>query len=295
LNTYGNKDRLLKLLLGIYLEFTNKKESEKNNYDFDIFKGSSIISFEEKKKIKNNLELYSELNKLFRLFKELQDQRNSIETKKIDALPLLDFLAKKGTIGKFDCLLTLYAKGSNVNQEDSDKVLYQNLIESFLTFRTLHNYYFQIQFNLFTLKNMDEKKHPFVLPESLKDFEDTYIKFTQGDDSEDLLIHKLCYIVGKEIGRFLGHIENKDLIFMLRAVNNKEQLVGFLRDFRFKHLKEHNEEENEFNFSKDFHSSFDALLSIVANNKKIFLIRDYLALYTISGYSKGQYYKNKKD
>ncbi|MBD3363136.1 hypothetical protein GF362_05430 [Candidatus Dojkabacteria bacterium] len=282
--------------MGLYLEFTNKKQTAKEEYDLDIFKGSSIISFEEKN-IKNNLESYSELNKLFRLFKELQDNKNKIQTKKIDALPLLDFLTKKGSIGKFDCLLTLFANGANINQEDSDKILYQNFIETFLSFKPLHSYYFKFQFNLFTLQNMDEKKHPFVLPKSLKDFEDTYIKFTQGDDSEDLLIHKLCYIVGKEIGRFLGNTDNKDLIFVLRAVNNKEQLVSFLRDFRFKHLKEEGDEDGDegFKFSKDFHPSFDALLNIVANNKKIFLIRDYLALYVISGYSTGQYYKNKKE
>lgn len=289
--TYGKKDKLLKLLLGIYLEYTFQKERVLDDYAFDIFKGGSIVSFSEKT-IKNSLGVYSDLDRLFRFFHTLQNIH--ISTKKIEKQSLLSFLAQKKGEQGVRSLLTLCAKGATINKDDKEKILFQSLASAILDFKKLHKYYFQVQFNLLILKM--KNKSQAVLPDSLKEFEDVYVKFVEGDDSPDRLINKLCYLVGREIGRFLGHNENKDLIFNLRAVNNKEQLISFLRDFRFRYLKEQDDNGmKNFNFHRDFNQGFDSLLNIIANDKSILMIRDYLALYVISGYEIGLYHSKKEE
>lgn len=286
--TYGQNDRLLNLLVGIYKtqKIEAKKASNSGDLDLDIFENSSIASFSDNGIVKDALSFYNKLSTLFRLFEHLEQKTRT--TRKSENLPLFDLLFKKGSLFNNLSLIQLFANGATTNKDDKDKILLQSWVDKFLNFQPLHDIYLILQFNLLTMSN--DGKTP-LLPDELSSFEEAYIQLTIGSNSPEALIHSLAHKVGREMGRFLGFTKNKDLLFTLRAVNNRDQLVQFIRDFRFKYLKESkSEDNNDFNFAKDFNENLDLLLNIIANNKKIEMIRDYLALYCISGYSIGSYH-----
>ena len=50
-------------------------------------------------------------------------------------------------------------------------------------------------------------------------------------------LHEISKIIGEGIGFFCAMIDDKDILFKLRNVKNKKQLVGFFKDFKFLQLK----------------------------------------------------------
>lgn len=294
ISSNGNNDKLLKLLVGIFKELTTKEKSWTNIEDTNVFEGSSIVYFSDTKSGKSSLSSYDKLSDMFKLFVDFCERFVAIPGN--ETISIFDLFFRRND--KSVSIINKIAEGGATHLDDYDRPYFQDFVNTFLTFKPLHSYYYKFQFYL--LKHMEKKG---TLPESLKEFEEAYITFTQGKDSPDLLIHELCYRVGREIGRFLGFLgeKNKDLIFVLRAVNNQEQLIAFLRDFQFKYLKDKETQVNNqtFKFSTsedkniDFFNSFESLLEIVAHNRNITMIRDYLALYIISSFSRQIYFSKK--
>lgn len=290
--TYNNKDRLLKLIIGCFIEINHKEEVWQDIEEESLFDGSSINTFSETPSGKGTLSEYTQLSRFFHFLNIL----TKTSTKFDKNYNLFNMMFSRD-YSKGD-IINILSQGSITNPKDEDRHYFQEFVSAFLDFQPLHSYYYHFQFNLF--KNMDKQR---VLPDSLREFEDAYIAYTKGKDSPDLLIHELCYRVGREMGRFLGFLgdKHKDLIFVLRAVNNQPQLIAFLRDFEFKYLKEKEttQKGETFSFSTkaekniDFFNSFDTLLEIIAHLKNITMVRDYLSIYIISAFSKQQYHIKK--
>ncbi|MGB9838589.1 hypothetical protein [Methanothermobacter sp.] len=142
--------------------------------------------------------------------------------------------------------------------------------------------------------NLSLDKPSVLSPPLLYQFLKEYLEVTGMTELKEL--HRICRLVGDRIGYFAAQYGNKDIMYPLREIGNLEGLTEFFKNLEYEIMKENagalwNSKENET--GKTYSKLINDLLEEADNNKKILLIRNYLAIYAIQKYLSAIYAKNK--
>ncbi|BDH78948.1 hypothetical protein MTTB_03270 [Methanothermobacter tenebrarum] len=132
-------------------------------------------------------------------------------------------------------------------------------------------------------------------PSLLYQFLEEYLEVTKMTELKEL--HKICRLVGDRIGYFAAQYGNKDILYPLREIGNLEGLTEFFKNLEYEVMKEDagaiwNSKANET--GKKYSELIHDILEEADNNKKILLIKNYLAIYAIQKYLAAKYAKNKE-
>ena len=79
--------------------------------------------------------------------------------------------------------------------------------------------------------------------------------------------------------------DDKDILFKLRNVKNKKQLVGFFKDFKFLQLKKEN--------TPTINGFDKALETLLTNLDEWEVVRDYIAIYAINKFRSTKHKKGE--
>ena len=131
-------------------------------------------------------------------------------------------------------------------------------------------------------------------PSLLYQFLEEYLEVTKMTELKEL--HKICRLVGDRIGYFAAQYGNKDILYPLREIGNLEGLTEFFKNLEYEVMKEDagaiwNSKADET--GKKYSELIHDILEEADNNKKILLIKNYLAIYAIQKYLAAKYAKNK--
>jgi len=196
---------------------------------------------------KKSLNEYTKGYKLFNFFRELYE--NELFENFISIFTTISALKQKE--------INLYSK---------------KFANNFLNFRSLRSIYFGVSFELL------EKNKKLTIYK----FENFYIeKILKGENMNE---HELSKVLGESIGIISASLDDKDLLFKMRNIKNKNQLIHFFSEMEFKILK------NNVPFSKEAKDSLKTILEIL-NNQNWEVIRDYMAIYAIDKFRAVQYAK----
>lgn len=101
-------------------------------------------------------------------------------------------------------------------------------------------------------------------------------------------LHEHGKILGDGLGLFCSDTDSKNLLFKLRNIKNKTQLLSFFKEFEFLILKE----SDKAKIPKEFNNSLEIVLS---NLNGWETIRDYMAIYAIIKFKNAEYAKKTKE
>ncbi|WP_370004491.1 hypothetical protein [Methanothermobacter sp. KEPCO 2] len=142
--------------------------------------------------------------------------------------------------------------------------------------------------------NLSLDKPSVLNPSLLYQFLTEYLEVSGMTELKEL--HRICRLVGDRIGYFAAQYGNKDILYPLREIGNLEGLTEFFKNLEYEIMKENagalwNSKANETD--KKYSELINDLLEEADNNRKILLIRNYLAIYAIQKYLSAIYAKNK--
>lgn len=142
--------------------------------------------------------------------------------------------------------------------------------------------------------NLSLDKPSVLNPSLLYQFLTEYLEVNGMTELKEL--HRICRFVGDRIGYFAAQYGNKDILYPLREIGNLEGLTEFFKNLEYEIMKENagalwNSKANET--GKKYSELINDLLEEADNNRKILLIRNYLAIYAIQKYLSAIYAKNK--
>lgn len=142
--------------------------------------------------------------------------------------------------------------------------------------------------------NLSLDKPSVLNPSLLYQFLTEYLEVSGMTELKEL--HRICRFVGDRIGYFAAQYGNKDILYPLREIGNLEGLTEFFKNLEYEIMKENagalwNSKANET--GKKYSELINDLLEEADNNRKILLIRNYLAIYAIQKYLSAIYAKNK--
>lgn len=268
--SYNEADWELRIVFVIYRQLRKFKNEGNFSQIFENFQSINLISFTEDGDFKSSLNVYTQLYNVIKLLESLENYK--IEVGENENSNLLN---------EFSSIIKTTSK--NILYKDDLHFNLKILAKNFLTFNLLTKNYMTTQENALRSEKLSS------LPKTLNEFEQVYLKLI-GKNNEFLLYHNLSQIVGDGIGKFLGSIDDKALIFNLRSVRNYEQLIKFISQFKFSALKD--DEKARFNI--EFNEALNSLLPII-NSESWEIVRDYMAIYMISAYKRVNYAINNNN
>lgn len=261
----------LKFLMYLFSHFYNLEDEYNNNTQkgkyierlYSVLNKITFVSYTEDGNMKSSLKEYSKAYKVMQFF-------YLIRAAERDGSSLFKY---------FSDLLTSIA----MSKPESVKVNLniKNFCSNILNFRGLRENYYEAAFDILRNDKNSFGKH-------LYDFESIYLKFMNRGEKE-MSLHDMSKIIGDEIGRFCGEIDDKDLLFKLRNIKNYNHMISYFKDLKFAALKK----SNDARFTKNFDETLDKLFEVMEDDKSSYeLIRDYIAIYAIDKYKATTYRKS---
>jgi hypothetical protein len=167
------------------------------------------------------------------------------------------------------------------NTEEKINLNIERFSRNILKFADLRKVYYDVSFKTF----INNKRG---LGSALYCFESIYLKEI-GRGEHVMKLHEISKRIGDGIGIYASNLnsvnkDGKNLLFRLRNIKNKNQMISYFKDLEFVILR--NEEVGKYTkqINNNLEELFDLLESDEVENGDWEVIRDYIAIYAISKY-----------
>ncbi|PJI07105.1 MULTISPECIES: hypothetical protein [Clostridium] len=233
-------------------------EEEKNIYK-NLIK-ISFVSYTQDGDMKSSLDEYRKTYKMISFLKKLMKTEYSDYT-------MFKYLAD---------LITSISMSKNSNEKVNLNI--KRFADNLLKFFDLRKTYYNVSFKI--LKN-DRKS----LGPGLYCFENMYLKEI-GRGEHIMNLHEISKDMGNGIGIYAFNVgkDGKNILFKLRNIKNKKQMIAYFKDLEFTILKN----EALVKFSKQINDSLEKVFEAINSEKEKSedweIIRDYIAIYAINKY-----------
>ena len=247
-------------------EYKNLDEDELTKRKEDIFnnlKKASFVSYTQDGDMKSSLDEYCRAYKMIRFL-------NSLMNKEYLDTTLFKYLSD---------LITLINLSKNAQEKINLNT--ERFSRNILKFADLRKVYYDVSFKTF----INNKKG---LGSALYCFESIYLKEI-GRGEWFMKLHEISKKIGDGIGIYASSLnsvskEGKNLLFRLRNIKNKNQMISYFKDLEFVILR--NEEVSKF--AKQVNDNLEGLFNLLESNEgkngDWEVIRDYIAIYAINKY-----------
>lgn len=239
-------------------EITKRKEDIFNN-----FKKASFVSYTQDGDMKSSLNEYGRSYKMIRFLNSLMDKEYLDTT-------LFKYLSH---------IITVINLSKNAQEKINLNI--GRFSRNILKFADLRKVYYDVSFKTF----INNKRG---LGSALYCFESIYLKEIERGE-RIMKLHEISKKIGYGIGIYASNLNNankdgKNLLFRLRNIKNKNQMISYFKDLEFVVLR--NEEVGKYvkQINDNLEELFDLLESGELENGDWEVIRDYIAIYAINKY-----------
>lgn len=239
-------------------EVTRRKKEIFNN-----LKKASFVSYTQDGDMKSSLDEYCRSYRMIRFLNSLMDEKY-LET------TLFKYLS--------DLITSI---NLSKNTEEKINLNIERFSRNILKFADLRKVYYDVSFKTF----INNKRG---LGSALYCFESIYLKEI-GRGEHVMKLHEISKRIGDGIGIYASNLnsvnkDGKNLLFRLRNIKNKNQMISYFKDLEFVILR--NEEVGKYTkqINNNLEELFDLLESDEVENGDWEVIRDYIAIYAISKY-----------
>lgn len=239
-------------------EITKRKEDVFNN-----LKKASFVSYTQDGDMKSSLDEYCRSYKMIRFLNSLMN-KEYLDTK------LFKYLSD---------LITSINLSKNAQEKINLNI--EKFSRNILKFADLRKVYYDVSFKIF----VNNKRG---LGSALYCFESIYLKEI-GRGERIMKLHEISKKIGDGIGIYASNLnsvskEGKNLLFRLRNIKNKNQMISYFKDLEFTILR--NEEISKY--AKQINDNLEELFNLLESNESKNgdweAIRDYVAIYAINKY-----------
>lgn len=246
--------------------YKNSDEDEITKRQEDIFnnlKKASFVSYTQDGDMKSSLDEYCRSYKMIRFLNGLMN-KEYLDTK------LFKY---------FSDLITSINLSKNAQEKINLNI--EKFSRNILKFADLRKVYYDVSFKIF----VNNKRG---LGSALYCFESIYLKEI-GRGERIMKLHEISKKIGDGIGIYASSLnsvskEGKNLLFRLRNIKNKNQMISYFKDLEFTILR--NEEISKYakQINDNLEELFNLLESNESKNEDWEAIRDYVAIYAINKY-----------